>query len=316
MPMSIRVTRRVAAALPLLLLISAGVFGLLHLVPGGPLAVYLSNPDVRPEDLDRLRRALGLDQPVWRQYLLWLAGFLRGDWGFSYSDGRPVLERVAERLPATLELVGAALGLAALFTLPLGLAAALTRGWPARLASLATFAGLALPVFWFGLVLQLVFSLGLGWFPSSGRSTPGLGGLGDRLVHLVLPATMLAAVHAAAWSRYLRAAITETRRQMFVTAARARGTPEPAVLARHVLRPALLPVVTIVFLDAALMVAGTVVTESVFAWPGLGSLFTEALARRDYTVLMALLMISSVAVVVFNLVADLLYPLIDPRVRA
>jgi peptide/nickel transport system permease protein len=308
--------RRAAAALPLLLLISAAVFGLLHLVPGGPLAVYLSNPDVRPEDLERLRRALGLDQPVWRQYLLWLGGFVRGDWGFSYSDGRPVVDRVIERLPATLELISAAIVLAALFTVPLGLVAARARGWPARLAAIASFAGLALPVFWFGLVLQLVFSLGLGWLPSSGRTTPGLGGPADRLAHLILPAVMLAAVHAAAWSRYLRAAVSETAGQPFVAAARARGAAERLVVWQHILRPALLPVVTIVLLDTALMVAGTVVTESVFAWPGLGSLFTEALARRDYTVLMALLMIASAAVVACNLVADLVYPLIDPRVRA
>jgi peptide/nickel transport system permease protein len=307
--------RRVAATVPLLLVISAGVFGLLHLVPGGPLAVYLSNPDVRPEDLERLRRALGLDQPVWRQYLQWLGGFLAGDWGFSYSDGRPVADRVLERLPATLELVAASLVLAAIFTAPLGLASALSRGWTGRVASFLSFAGLALPVFWFGLVLQLIFSLGLGWFPSSGRTTPGFGGLADRLSHLVLPAMMLAAVHAAAWSRYLRAAVVDTFAQPYVAAARARGATRGVVLARHVLRPALLPVVTIVFLDAALMVAGTVVTESVFAWPGLGSLFTEALARRDYTVLMALLMVASVAVVLANLIADLVYPLIDPRVR-
>jgi peptide/nickel transport system permease protein len=307
--------RRVAATVPLLLLISAGVFGLLHLVPGGPLAVYLSNPDVRPEDLERLRRSLGLDQPVWRQYLQWLGGFLAGDWGFSYSDGRPVVERVVERLPATLELVTASLVLATLLTAPLGLASALSRGWPGRVASFLSFAGLALPVFWFGLVLQLVFSLGLGWLPSSGRSTPGFDGLADRLSHLVLPAAMLAAVHAAAWSRYLRATVMDTFAQPFVAAARARGASPRLVMAQHVLRPALLPVVTIVLLDAALMVAGTVVTESVFAWPGLGSLFTEALARRDYTVLMALLMIASTAVVFANLIADLVYPLIDPRVR-
>jgi hypothetical protein len=203
----------------------------------------------------------------------------------------------------------------AIAAVPLGVVPALRRDWTARGASLVVSAGLALPVFWFGLVLQLVFSLGLGWLPSSGRTTPGDGSMADRLAHLALPATMLAAVHAAAWSRYLRAGLGETLMQPFVAAARARGVAEHLVLLRHALRPALIPVVTIVFLDAALMLAGTVVTESVFAWPGLGSLFTEALARRDYTVLMALLMLSSSAVVGLNLVADLVYPLLDPRVR-
>ncbi len=155
--MGVPLIRRVAGALPLLLVISAGVFGLLHLVPGGPLAVYLSNPDVRAEDLERLRRSLGLDQPVWRQYVQWLAGFLVGDWGYSYSDGRPVLVRVWERVPATLELVSASLLLAMIAAAPLGITPALTRWrWPDRVSSALSFAGLALPVFWFGLVLQLI----------------------------------------------------------------------------------------------------------------------------------------------------------------
>jgi peptide/nickel transport system permease protein len=254
---------------------------------------------------------------VWRQYVLWLAGFATGDWGFSYSDGRPVLARVAERLPATLELVLASLTLAVAVSLPLGLTAALRpRRAVGRAASLLSFGGLALPVFWFGLVLQIVFSLGLGWLPSSGRTTPGDGSMIDRLSHLVLPAAMLGAVHAAAWSRYIRSTVADTIAQPFASAARARGVPRREVLWRHALRPSLVPIVTIVLLDAALMVAGTVVTESVFAWPGLGSLFTEALARRDYTVLMALLMLASTSVVIANLVADLLYPILDPRMRA
>ena len=307
------VARRVAATIPLLLIISVGVFGLIHVIPGGPLAVYLSSPGVRPEDLERLSRALGLDQPLWRQYVQWLAGFVRGDWGYSFSDGRPVIDRVVERLPATLELMSASLVLAAVITVPLGVLPAIDRRWSAL--SVISFAGISLPVFWFGLVLQLIFAVGLGWLPSSGRSTPGDGGPLDRLIHVLLPATMLASVHAAAWSRYLRASIADSLAQPFVRAARARGLPNRRVVLRHALRPALLPVVTIVLLDTALMVAGTVVTESVFAWPGLGSLFTEALARRDYTVLMAMLMLASTAVVVFNLVADVLYPIIDPRVR-
>jgi peptide/nickel transport system permease protein len=313
--MGVEVGRRLLAAVPLLLVLSAGVFGLLHLVPGGPLAVYLSNPDVRPEDLERLRRSLGLDQPLWQQYGQWLAAFLRGDWGFSYSDGRPVFDRVAERLPATIELVVTSLLLATLAALAAGLIPATTpRRWLRRATAMLSMAGLSLPVFWFGLVLQLVFAIGLGWLPSSGRVTPGDGSAVDRLAHLILPATMLAAVHAAAWSRYVRAAVGGALAEPHVAAARARGAPPRVVLWRHAVRPALLPIVTIALLDAALMVAGTVVTESVFAWPGLGSLFTEALGRRDYTVLMALLMISSTAVVACSLVADLLYPLIDPRV--
>jgi len=308
--------RRLGASALLLLVISAGVFALIHLVPGGPLAVYLSNPGVRPEDLARLRRALGLDLPLWQQYGQWLRGFVIGEWGFSYSDGRPVLDRVAERVPATLELVGASLAMALVLTVPLGVWPAVSRGWLARGLAMLSFAGISLPVFWFGLVLQLVFALGLGWLPSAGRTTPGDGGLADQLAHLVLPAAMLAAVHAAAWSRYLRASISESLTHTFVRAAHARGVPRRRVLMQHTVRPAVLPVVTVILLDTALMVAGTVVTESVFAWPGLGSLFTEALSRRDYTVLMAMLMLASTAVVVVNLVADLVYPLIDPRVRA
>lgn len=306
---------RIGVSVPLLLVISLGVFALIHLIPGGPMAVYLSSPGVRPEDLERLTRALGLDQPLWRQYLQWLGGFAVGEWGFSFSDGRPVIDRVAERLPATIELMSASLLVALVVTAPLGIIPAIGRGWVSRSVAMVSFAGISLPVFWFGLVLQLTFAIGLGWLPSSGRTTPGDGGVFDRMAHLLLPAAMLGAVHAAAWARYLRASIVETGGQPFVNAARARGVPEGLVLARHTMRPALLPALTVVLLDAALMVAGTVVTESVFAWPGLGSLFTEALARRDYTVLMAMLMLASTAVVVCNLVADLLYPLLDPRVR-
>jgi peptide/nickel transport system permease protein len=310
------IVRRIAAAVPLLLLISIAVFGLLHLVPGGPLAVYLANPDVRPEDLERLKRSLGLDQPLWRQYLQWLTGFVAGDWGFSYSDGRPVLERVSERLPATIELVAASVVLAVLVTFPLGIVAAIgRRPFVRALAATISFAGISLPVFWFGLVLQLVFAQALGLLPSSGRTTPGDGGVIDRVAHLLLPAAMLGIVHAAAWSRYVRAAVADAAAQPLVFAAAARGAPRSVILWQHTVRPALLPIITIVLLDVALMAAGAVVTESVFAWPGLGSLFTEALARRDYTLLMALLMLASTAVVVFNLIADVCYAVVDPRVR-
>lgn len=307
--------RRTLHAVPLLFLISALVFLLIHAAPGGPLAIYLSNPNVRPEDIERLRRALGLDRPLWQQYWTWLAGFMRGDWGYSFSDGRPVIERIVERVPATLELVGVALACAVAFTVPVGVWSAARRGrWFDRLATTASIAGISLPAFWFGLVLQIVFAIGLGWLPSSGRATPGVDDAVDRVQHLVMPVAVLAVVLSAGWSRYLRASMIETLDQPFMLAAESRGVPRGRLILRHALRNALGPVVAMVTVDAALLVSGAVVTESVFAWPGLGSLFTEALARRDYTVLMALLMLSSAAVVLFNLVADLAHAAIDPRV--
>jgi peptide/nickel transport system permease protein len=310
------IVRRVLQAVPLLFLISILVFALIHAAPGGPLEMFLANPNVRPEDIERLRVALGLDRPLTEQYLSWLRGFVVGEWGFSFTDGRPVVERVFERLPATLELIASAVVVAAVASLPLGVFGAVRKGgWVDRTTTVVSFAGISLPVFWVGLVLQLVFAVGLGWLPSSGRASLGDGGVVDRLSHLIMPAIVLAAVHAAAWSRFLRSSMGEVLRERFILAARARGTEERSVVWHHALRNALLPFVTVLMMDAAIMVTGAVITESVFAWPGLGSLFTEALARRDYTVLMAFLMTTSVAVVVLNLVADVAYHALDPRVR-
>ena len=309
------VTRRLVQAVPLLLIISVLVFGLIHLAPGGPLEMFLANPNVRPEDIERLRVALGLDRPLSEQYLSWLKGFVTGEWGYSFSDGRPVLHRILERVPATLELIASAIVIALVAALPLGVMGAVRRGsWIDSFTTVVSFAGISLPVFWFGLLLQLLFAVGLGWLPSSGRTSFADGSLPDRFRHLILPAIVLAAVHAAVWSRFLRSSMVNALRERFVVAARARGLGHRAVVWRHALRTALLPLVTVVMLDAAIMVSGAVVTESVFAWPGLGSLFTDALARRDYTVLMAFLMITSVAVVTLNLMADVLYRALDPRV--
>jgi peptide/nickel transport system permease protein len=309
--------RRLAHAIPLLFVVSAVVFLLIHAAPGGPLAIYLSNPNVRPEDIERLRHALGLDRPLWSQYWSWLAAFVRGDWGYSFSDGRPVSSRILERIPATIELIATSLGCAIALTLPVGIWSAVRRGrWFDRLATTTSMVGLSLPGFWFGLLLQMIFALALGWLPSSGRATPGADDVADQLLHLVMPTAVLAIVLASSWSRYLRGSMVETIGEPFVVAAEARGIPATRVILRHALRNALGPLVAIVTVDAALLVSGAVVTESVFAWPGLGSLFTEALARRDYSVLMALLMLSSAAVILFNVAADAIHALVDPRVTA
>ena len=299
---------------PLLLIVSLLVFALIHAAPGGPLSLYLDNPNVRPEDIERLRRQMGLDRPLATQYLAWLRAFVVGDWGYSYADGRPVMDRLLERVPATLQLIGISSLAAVLVAMIVALVSSVRRGFD-RAATIGAVAGISLPVFWLGLVLQLVFANALGWLPSSGRSTFGSAGTLDRLAHLVLPATVLAVAHAAAWSRYLRSSLRQALREPFITGARSRGVSERRIVTRHALRNALLPFVTVVLLDASMMASGAVVTESVFAWPGIGGLFTEALAKRDYTVLMAFLMCGSVAVAVLNLVADVVVHALDPRTR-
>jgi peptide/nickel transport system permease protein len=308
------VARRLLQALPLLLVVSLLAFALLQAVPGGPLAAYLENPNVRPEDIARLRTAMGLDAPPAVQYLRWLGALARGDWGYSYVDGRPVLTRVLERVPATLELVAGSTVLALLLAVPAGVLAAVHRGAD-RVVTLAATAWTAVPVFWLGLLLQLVFALQLGWFPSTGRQSFGATSLADRMAHLALPALALAAVQGAAWSRYLRRAMRDTLAQPFLRAGRVRGLSEPRLVLRHALPNAITPFVTVVLLDVAMLVSGAVVTESVFAWPGIGSLFTDSLARRDYPVLMALVLAGTVAVVVGNLLADVAVSRLDVRTR-
>ncbi len=307
--------RRIVQSIPLLLLVSLIVFALIHAVPGGPLALYLDNPNVRPQDIERLRHAMGLDRSLVAQYVSWLGAFVQGDWGYSYADGRPVVVRLMERAPATLLLVGtssvAAVAIALVTALTVARRPTLDRG-----ALLVAVGGISLPVFWFGLVLQLVFSSWLGWLPSSGRASLVGGDALDQLRHLVLPATVLAAAHAAGWMLYLRAGLRTMGATPLVPALRARGLDDGRILQRHVLPLSLLPFVTVLLLDASIMASGAVVTESVFAWPGIGSLFTEALAKRDYTVLLAFLMSASCAVIALNIVADIAVHAIDPRTRA
>ncbi len=311
--MAAYVAGRLLRAVPLLFGLSLLTFALVHAAPGGPLTVYLSNPNVRPEDIERLERLLGLDRPLHEQYLGWLSAFVRGDWGFSYVDGRPVLLRVLERAGATVELMGTAFALALFAALVLGSLAALRPGSVAdSLVSGASIVGISLPTFWLGLVLQLVFAVELRFLPTAGRM--GVGGEG-RLAHLVLPAATLSSFYAASWIRYVRASLASTLARDFVRAGRAQGLSEAQLLVRHSLPNALFPLVTVLALDFALLFGGAVVTETVFAWPGMGTLLVDSVYRRDYSILMAILMVGSAAVVLSNLLADLVYAWLDPRVR-
>jgi peptide/nickel transport system permease protein len=311
--MAAYVAGRLLRAVPLLFGLSILIFALVHAAPGGPLTVYLSNPNVRPEDIARLERLLGLDRPLHEQYFGWLSAFATGDWGFSYVDGRPVLERVVERAGATVELMGTAFALALALALVLGTISALRPGGVLdSLVSGASIVGISFPTFWLGLVLQLVFAVELRFLPTAGR----MSATGDeRLAHLALPAATLASFYGASWIRYVRASLAATLSRDFVRAGRARGLSEAQLLLRHSLPNALFPLTTVLALDFALLFSGAVVTETVFAWPGMGTLLVDSVYRRDYSVLMAILMVGSVAVVLSNLAADIVYGWLDPRVR-
>jgi peptide/nickel transport system permease protein len=309
--------RRLLQMLPLLFGISVVLFAVIQAAPGGPEGALLeSGRFIDPAVIDAYRERLGVDQPVPVQYFRWLTAALGGDLGISFSTTRPVAEMIGERLPATLELMGAAFLLAAIVAIFLGVFSALRQySWFDHLGTGISFVGIAMPVFWFALILQLTFSVYLGWLPIAGTETVGESSLGDHLAHLVLPTIVLSFNYIAGWSRYLRSSMLGVLRADYVRTARAKGLPERRVVGVHALRNALIPLLSIMALNLSSLFSGAVITETVFAWPGIGRMFVQAMFARDYPLLMGILMLSSLMVIVFNLVADLLYGYLDPRIR-
>jgi peptide/nickel transport system permease protein len=310
------VLHRLFQAAILLLGVSIIGFGLMHLAPGGPMAVYTLNPTVTAQDIERVKVLFGLDQPIYVQYLKWAGGLLTGHWGFSFFGGQEVRVIVLERLPATFLLMGSSLLLALVIGVSLGILSAVRRGSNFDYATaIAAMIALSLPTFWFGLLAIFLFAQTLGWFPAGGNSSSGDAGVLDRLWHLVLPMTVLAFVLVAQWSRYTRSVMIEILGQDFIRTARAKGLGSGRVLLNHALRAALVPLITLAGLQLPLLVGGALVTETVFSWPGMGLLFINALNTRDYPVLMAILMVGAVVVVLGNLFADILVAVVDPRVK-
>ena len=309
--------RRLAQMVPLLLGITVVLFAVIHAAPGGPEAGLLSSGRfVDPQVIAAYRHRLGVDQPLPVQYLRFMAGLVRGDLGMSFSTTRPVSDLILERLPATLVLMGASFLLAALVAIPLGIWTAVRKHQLVDLLGAGlSFLGIAMPAFWLGLILQMVFALELGWLPVSGTHTVGMNTFGDRLAHLVLPALVLSFRNVAGWSRYLRGSMVSVLGADYIRTARAKGLSERRVIFVHALRNALIPVVSVMALGLADLFSGAVVTETVFAWPGIGRLFVQAMFARDYPLLMGILLMGSFLVVIFNLVADLVYGMLDPRVR-
>jgi peptide/nickel transport system permease protein len=307
---------RIVQTGPLLLLVSVGAFTIMHLAPGGPTTAYTHNPLVSGQQIAVIRRAMGLDDPWPVQYLKWLRSLLEGNWGYSLVDGRPVLTVVLERVPATLLLMTASFVVALTFALLLGIAAALRHGSALDHAlSLGSSIAWAMPVFWFGLMAQFVLSVHLHLFPVVGMHSTDARDRLDLAHHLILPALVLGVGSIASWSRFLRSSLLDVLNQVYMVAARAKGNSERQALVRHALRNAVIPLVTVMGLDLPRLFTGAVVTETIFAWPGMGRLFYDSLAARDYPVEMALLMVTAALVIAGNLAADLTYAALDPRIR-
>lgn len=337
------ILRRLAQAIPQLFIISIILFVLMQSF-GDPIATLGGRIPPRPEDRERLRRQWGLDQPVYMQYITWLVGndwqkidmdgdgvpetsgkrlgVLRGDWGNSLVTRQPVLKMIGERLPNTLLLMLTAEALIILCSLALGLYSAL-RPYTLfdNIATTLSFVGYSMPVFWLALMLMYIFAVnfrrwGLPYLPTVGMFDPAVGKTpGELIKHMVLPVATLAIISIAGYSRFVRSSVLEVLSQDYVRTARAKGVRTMYVVLRHALPNAALPFITLIGLDIPFLLAGAVVTERIFAWPGMGRLFIDHTERADFPMLMGILMLISIAVVVFQIITDVVYSLVDPRIR-
>jgi peptide/nickel transport system permease protein len=310
--------RRLLIAVPSLLGISVVLFTVLALAPGDPFGELASNPNVPPEVAAGLRAKFGLDDPIALRYLHWLSAMLHGDWGFSFVSRMDVDTLIWQRLPATLLVVGSSQVVALLIALPVGVYSAL-RPYSIfdQIANFFAFIGFSLPTFFTGLLLILLFSIYLDWLPfvfQAEISASGWHWYWEQFKQAVMPVAVLALLQAASWTRYVRSAVLEVVRLDYVTTARAKGLPERTVVVKHIVRNALIPVVTLVALQMPALFGGAIVTEQIFRIPGIGSLLISSILANDTPVIMAVTFVFACLVILFNLIADILYGWLDPRI--
>jgi peptide/nickel transport system permease protein len=320
--MAAYIVRRLLLMIPLLLGVTFITFALVNLLPGSPISDLALNPRLRPADVERIERTLGLDRPWPARYVTWLGNLVRGDLGVSLFNATPVRDRILAVMPNTLLLTASALALALALSVPLGIyAAARQDTWFDRVAQVGSVAAFVTPSVWLGLLLVIVFSLkfrewGLPALPTGGmRDLRGDGGLLDRVEHLILPAVSLALAQIGFWASYVRSTMLEVLRQDYVRTARAKGLRDRAVLYRHAARNAIFPLVTLVGLALPSLFGGAVLVESIFAWNGVGLLTIQAVTQRDYTLVMGTTLMLAFLTMVANLIADIVYAVIDPRIR-
>ena len=298
--------RRLLLTIPVLIGVATLVFSLIHLVPGDPVQAMLGE-SASPQDVAQLRTKLGLDRPLLQQYGSFASGVVRGDLGTSLRTNQPVTDIILERMPETMELAISAMLVAILISIPLGIIAAVGKGtYVDHTATTVSLIGISMPTFWLGPLLAIVFSVWLGWFPVSGRGT---------MANLVLPAVTLGAPLAAILARMTRASVLEELRELYVMAARARGVSEARAVIAHAFRNSLIPVVTVIGLQFGAVLTGAVITETIFAWPGVGRLLVQSISARDYPAVQGCILLIAVTYVSVNLFIDMLYGFLDPRIR-
>lgn len=305
---------RLLQFIPTLFVVSVVVFLMVRAIPGDA-ALVLLGPTAKPEQVVALREQMGLDEPLWRQYLIWIAGVFRGDLGKSWINGFPVAELIRQKLPATVALAVGSLAVAILIAIPMGALPALRPdGWIQRVAALCNGLMLAIPTFWLGVLLVLVVSLRLRWLPPSGYVAFTEDPL-QAIKLLILPSLTLGAYLSAIFARFLSSAISEVLAQDFVRTATAKGLRERVVVSRHVMRNALIPVVTMLGIQFGGLLGGAVIVEAIFDWPGLGRLLVTSISSRDYAVVQGTILLAASAFLFVNLLTDLTYGVLDPRIR-
>ncbi|WP_062109323.1 ABC transporter permease [Bacillus niameyensis] len=311
------IIRRLLIAIPLLFGISIISFGIIQFAPGDPTTL-LMDPTLKPEDQIKFREKYGLDDSIPTQYRKWLGNMLKGDFGTSIvRRGEPVSDLIVKRLPNTLLLIGVSTILAFIIAIPMGIISAM-RPYSKRDYSLTVFSflGVATPNFWLGIMMIILFGVKLGWFPTGGVATLNSPfNIWDRIHHLIMPAFVLATADMAALTRYSRSSMLDVLKQDYIQTAKSKGFKEGKVVLKHGLRNGLIPIITIFGLMLPSLIGGAAITEAIFSWPGLGSLFIDSAFKRDYPVIMALTTISAVLVVLGNLIADILYAIFDPRIE-
>lgn len=306
---------RMVNSLLVLFIVCTAVFVFIHLAPGGPS--ILMSDELSKEQIEQIRKSLGLDDPIYIQYIRWMNNVLHGDLGISFISARSVLVMILERIPATILLGASALIFSVGVALPLGSLSALRQGGILdRIASFMAFFGVSMPVFWFGLMLILFFSVKLGWLPSAGMYTVGKeSDLLSRLLHLIMPTIVLGLSNAAELTRYARSSMLEVLRQDYVRTARSKGLGEWMIIFKHALKNAMVTNISVIGLSLSRLIGGAAITEFIFAWPGMGRLAITSALGRDYPVVMGITMVVAVVVILSNLLVDLLYPLFDPRIQ-